>query len=421
MKYTSSPEGDKKVEKDMREICSEINKKIKGVKTIILTGGFARGEGPVKIVGKKIYPYNDYDIQVISEEKISKEQVDKISDEISKKLGYRGIGTFYPFIKKEQSAKNNFYVDLKCDREEELKKLLPRIRTYELRNESLILEGEDLRKIIPDYKLKDIPLAECGKLLIDRMQMIRYYSTKGEHDEEFLTYITQQAYAAICTSLLMLNRKYEIGYRKAFEIFKKSYKKDCPELYDKIPNLDKKIEKFLKWKMDTRKIISWDAEEEFFIAKDNLLETGKYFFSKFLGRKIETTEELSKEMGSMKKEFYLPYLTEIVKQRIGITSRRWAQFLVPLVSLYLKYKYYKRLRLMGIKKIGVLFGKSPEFVIFGATPFMLDSISRKGVNLENLEKAKDIISEIYPSKGKNWEEVSIDYANAYIAFFLQKI
>ena len=102
MRYTISKKGNEKVEEDMKIICEEILKKIPDVDSIFLTGGFSRGEGPMKIEREKVFPYNDYDIQIISKSKISKENIDKISVEISKKLGYRGIRNFYPFKKEEQ-------------------------------------------------------------------------------------------------------------------------------------------------------------------------------------------------------------------------------------------------------------------------------------------------------------------------------
>lgn len=427
-KYTISPAGDRKVEQDMKIICREILEKVKDVDTIILTGGFSRGEGPVKIEKNKILPYNDYDIQVISRTPIGKEETDKISVEISKKIGYAGIANFYPFKKEEQKMKDNFYIDLKVDSPEALRNMLPRIRTYELRNNSMILHGKDLRNLIPDYSLRDIPLSEGAKLLLDRMsQMTEYYSTGEKYEKEFLTYIIQQAYAACCTSLLLLSKKYEIGYKKSMEILKKTYKQDFPELHKKIPNLSKKIEQFIKWKINPKKLPSKDVENEWFIAKESILEVSKYFFSKFLNRKIDTIEELSFSILSMRKEFYNPYIEQIIKNRARVKSRFFLNLSLSAVYVLLAYKYNKRLKKFGIKKRVNIFSKySPEFVIFSSLIYLISSIredktERNKIDENMLNKAKEILNRAYPVKGKNWEETSVDYANAYIAFFLQKI
>jgi len=421
MEYTVSKKANKKIAKDMEIIISEIRKKYPEIISIILSGGFSRGEGPVKIEGNKVYPYNDYDIQIISKNKISKDISDKLSIDISKKLGYRGIDNFYPFKKEEQKIKDNFYIDLKWDSLKDLRNLLPRIRNYELKKHSKIIYGNDVRKIIPEYSLKDMPLSEGAKLLLDRMsQMVEYYSEKGNYEQECLSYFIQQCYAACCTSLLLLSGKYQIGYEKSMKILKETYEKDFPELYKKIPNLHHKIEYFVNWKVDPKKPIIKNLKEEWFIAKNNLIEVTKYFFSKFLKKNICSTEDLSKNILRMDKEFYIPYINSILKNKIGFKSEIISRVLIPFVKVTLIKKYKDRLRQIERKKIGFVWN-SPDLIIFGSLPFLIDSIKQEEVNQNELEKCKNLLKKVYPVKGKYWEEISTEYANAYILFFLQKI
>ncbi len=317
--------------------------------------------------------------------------------------------------------KENFYIDLKCDNPSDLRNLLPRIRTYELRNHSLLLYGKDFRNLIPDYNLKDTPLSEGAKLLLDRMsQMIEYYSGDGKYEKDFLTYIIQQAYAACCTSLLLLSGKYQIGYKKSMEIFKKTYKKDFFKLYKKVPDLDKKIEQFNKWKINPKKLPFKDIEGEWFIAKKNILEVSKYFFSIFLKKEIKDYEDLAKSISDMRTKFYHPYLNAILKNRFKINFGKLSVIPIRIVTLLFKYKYYKRLKKFGIAAFFPP-GKSPDLVIFSTIIYLIDSIEKRKVDKAKLEKGRRILNKIYPCEGKNWEGVSIDYANAYIAFFLQKI
>ena len=77
---------------------------------------------------------------------------------------------------------------------------------------------------------------------------------------------------------------------------------------------------------------------------------------------------------------------------------------------------------MNINKRASLFStKSPDLIIFSSLIPLISSISEGGVDKKILMKAKEKLSRVYPVKGTNWEEISKDYANAYIAFFLQKI
>lgn len=422
MMYTKSKQADEKIENDMKIIVEELRKRVPFVISIILTGGFSRGEGPVKKIKGKFYPYNDYDIQVISKEKLGKDKVDEIATEISKKLGYRGIELFYPFKKEEQDIKNNFYVDLKCDAPTDLKNLLPRIRTYELKNHSKVLWGEDLRNLIPDYKIGEIPLSEGAKLLLDRMsQMIEYYSVEKKHEKESLTYFIQQAYASCCTSLLLLSGKYKIGYKNSMEILKKTYKKDFPGLYEKIPKLHLKVEQFIKWKLNPQKLPNQNVEKEWFICQKNILEVSKYFFSRFLGKNIETTGDLARGILGMRRKFYLHYLNAMMKNKIGFSFGNLSSVFLPGVSFMLKKKYVQRLNKMGIR-FKPNANKSPDLIIFSSLIFLIDSIEEGNkINKNKLERARRILSMVYPVKAHDWEGLTIDYANAYIGFFMMKI
>ena len=423
MQYTKVKQADSKIASDMETICQEIKKQIPSVISVILTGGFSRGEGPVKKINGKFIPYNDYDIQVITREKISKKRTDFIAGDISKKLGYGSItNIFYPFKKENQKLQQSFYIDLKCDTPTDLKKLLPRIRTYELKNDSKILFGKDIRYLIPNYSLKKIPLSESAKLLLDRTsQMIEYYSTEKNYDKEVLTYFIQQAYAACCTALLQISGKYQIGYSKSANILDKTFKKDFPELYNKIPNLHKKINQFIKWKTNPKKLPNQDVEKEWFIARKNILEVLKYFFSKFLNKKIENLDELSKAIGGMQKEFYSPYIKAIIKNKTN--SNFLANLLTPSAFIFLAYdlrrRYNKRLKELEINK--VVRQKSPDLVIFSSGVYILGAITEKGIEKNSLAKARKSLEKVYPVKAQNWEDLTLDYANAYIAFFLQKI
>lgn len=420
MKYTISEKADIMVDNDMKVIVEEIRKKIPEVLSIVLTGSFSRGEGPVKEIDGKYFPYNDYDISVITLKKFNKNKIDKISIELSKKLGYKGIGYFYKFKKEEQKMKENFYVDLKVDTVNDLRKLLPRIRNYELKNESMLLWGRDYRKIIPDFELIEVPLTDAAKLILDRLsQLVQYYSIDNKHDDEFLTYIIQQAYSACCTSLLMLNKNYNVGYGRAMKIFKECYKIDFNELYKKIPDLDEKIEKYVNWKKNPIKLPFENVEKEWFIAKKNLIEVAKYFFGRFLNKQIKDNDILSDSILNMKNEFYGPYLKLIIKSKTNINIDY--RFLLPLVSIVLKYKYYRRLKNVGINDIKVLFGRFPDLVIFASLIYIASSIKDGMVNKRELDKGVKLLSKIYPVNGKDWEEISLDYGNAYIAFFMQKL
>ena len=185
--YTANNKTDKAISNQLNKIVECILKEMKA-EGILLGGSFAMGEGTAKIKGNKVYPFNDFDIYIISEEKISGKKINEISEKVALyfgKLSFVGSGFINP---KEVTLEDTFVFDLKFLSVKELGKLLPRLRNYSLKNKSRVIYGKDFRSIIPDYKLKDIPLSEAAKLLLDRMgQNAEYYSKTKKNDFEIFS------------------------------------------------------------------------------------------------------------------------------------------------------------------------------------------------------------------------------------------
>lgn len=412
---------DKEITRQLDLVCKQILEDIPAAKSIILTGGFARGEGAVKIKGREVYPFNDYDITVVAESPMSKERIDEVAVNAAGKLGLRGIEYFYAFKKDEQELEKNFYIDLKVVTPRELMKMPPRIRNYELRNHGLVLYGQDLKGLIPDFSLKDIPHSEGAKLLLDRMsQLAEYFSIRGEYDDYVLTYMIQQAYTACCTTLLLVSGKYEIGYEKSMNIFFETYKSDFPELYEKIPDLHKQIKKYVEWKRKPDKLPDKNVEAAWFRARSDLFEAAMFFFGKFLGEEIKDLKDFKKAILKMGWKFHRPFLE--------CKLNGLARVLHPLAVFYLKYKYFKRVRRQRGRFFGVFLSfKSPDELIFSAVPLVLMCLEKKDgkfiVDEKMHDEAVKLLKNIYPLRKKleDWDDLTLYYAEAYIAFFMQKL
>lgn len=396
------------IEEHMKKIVSAILKKITPV-AILLGGGFSRGEGPVKVKGKKIFPLNDYDIYVITKKPLNQKVKEALENETSNIMGYKGISVLKDFKKQEQIAEKNFYVDIKFFTIKELKSLLPRLKNYELKTVK-VLYGKDVRKSMNSINLKDIPLSEAVKLLLDRMSQLSYYYSTGKYDKENLSYFIQQAYAACQTSLLLLSKKYNVGYYKNMQTLTKTYEKDFPELAEKCPGLDKRIKKFIEWRLKPDKLPE-NIEAEWFKCREDIYEVTKYVVSNFLNKQIEDIDDLSESILKMAPAYYLPYL-EKKFGRIAILS------IMPL-NFYFKLRYFLA---MKRKKPSLFFNLySPDIIIFSAVPYVLFGVEKdKKDNLERISKAKKLLNSIYFIKSKNWEDLSLEYCDAYFTFYLQK-
>lgn len=413
---------DKEIDNQLKIVSEEICKNINDVKSIIIYGGFGRGEGSVKKVNGKYYPANDFDIYVITEKKADGELLDNIAKTVAARLGSKGI-EFNKFDK-NWSFEDNFYLDLKCLTLNELKKLVPMIRYYELRNSTNIIYGEDVRNLIPDYKIEDIPLGEGFRVLLNRMtHLVEYFSTEGKHNDLVLSFFCTKAYIDSCTALSLLSKRYSPSYKKRMEEFYNNYKEDFPELYDKLPDLHEKIKKYTLWKLNFNGLPEKNAVKFWLQTRKDLLEVVKYFISKLTNKKIETIEELSLAIINLGNEYYEPYSKYFLQNKFNVRSKMLIKIISKCIPWGFKYLYFKKI--LKEKKFypEILLNKrSPDVIIFGSVPFILFAIDEDlNIVQENFNKGFKTLSNVFPTKAKNWEELSQDYADAYILFYLMKI
>lgn len=416
-------EVDKEIERQLKVVTDEICKDIKDVESVLIYGGFGRGEGSVKKSNNKYYPANDFDVYVITRKKADDEVLDNIARRVAEKLGSRGI----PFKRfdKDWSFENNFYLDLKCLTLDELKRLFPMLRYYELRNASNVIYGKDVRNLIPDYKIEDIPFGEGVRILLNRMtHLVEYLSLDGKHNDIVLSFFCAKAYIDSCTSLSFLSRRYYPSYKKRMEDFYENYKNDFPELYEKLPDLNEKVRKYTLWKLNFNgELPEKDAVKFWLQTRKDFMEVVKYFFSRFLNKKIESIEELSNAIINLGEEYYFPYAKHYLKNNFGINSDFLSKIARRLIPLRFKYLYF--LRILKEKKAypNIFLNKrSPDTIIFGSVPYILFAIDDQlKITKENFDNGLRTLKKVYPTNAKTWEELSQDYADAYVLFYLMKI
>ena len=420
-KYCFNSKGDDQVQTQMDLANKIVLERIRGVRSIILYGGFGRGEGSGRFIDGKFFPANDYDVYVITDKRIDNGYIEEVARLVAAKWNKKGI-TLEIFDKK-QTLGDNFYYDFKCLTVDQLKTLFPMLRYYELKNSSVVVWGEDLRYLIPDYKVKDIPIAEAARVLLNRMtHLVEYMSLDGKHDPEMLKYFVAKAYIDACTALLILSEKYAPTYFKRMQIFKETYKKDFSELYEVIPYFADRVSEATLWKLDLDKEINLSDIEYWHQAREDMLEVSKYFFSKFTGKNILNIDDLSNAIQNMNKNYYEPYGYWFLKLR-GLNNKIIPKLMRVTLPYYFKYKFFKRVKnQLKENYFKMLYSSSgPDLIIFSAMPFVLFSLKEDSVDKEMLMKGKEVLSKVYPVKGNDWESISQDYANAYVAFFLQKI
>jgi|SRR3989344_2629807 len=211
-KYTYNKKYDKEIEKQLEIVKYILIKETKPI-SIVLFGGFGKGEGMVDKNGK---PLNDFDIYIIGRKRLSDEECDRLSVKCSTALGRGGLD-FVEHADEEYDEDRFFHVDIRFINYDKISKLLPTQRTFELKNSSQIIYGEDIFNKIPDIKIPD---SDAIRILFNKMDHLLLCENKSNKKIKMI-YI-MKSYLDLCSALLIYKGDFYGYYTKRNEVFKKT-------------------------------------------------------------------------------------------------------------------------------------------------------------------------------------------------------
>ncbi len=408
---------DSQLMEQMKIICDEIKRKYDQVYSILLAGGFGRGEGSIKITKDgKVMPLKDYDIYVITDVEISeKEYIDmirRIHDRIS-------IESSWYF----SVAPGAFNIGVQAIRLDKLKRLPPDIATIDLKFASKVLYGEDLRKEIL-LSLDDIILSTGALVLfnktiglLENMNLRFFIEEPSKEERNSMIYECGKTFVEMCTALTILARKYSPSYAKRAEYLPRLLNENFPSLLKKLPDLSSRVAFFTDLKLTSRfDEYVGDPVQLWFVTRQYFDEILKYYLDKFLnldssdGGWIDFSKSLYRELSS---EFFKEYLHYNLRDFAGYNRR-----LLPVLSLvgqlYDNFHFVNRIR--SIEKVfyltPILSWRSPLIKIFCASTLALNSINIDGsIDAALLNEAVEYIKKAYPlienhsSDRANWDAV----------------
>jgi len=196
---------DDRISKDMKILLEFVLTVVgkENISSLILVGGFGRGEGSVIVKNKAMTPLNDYDLLLVVKKPLTKRLKQKIKS-VSKKLAKQFKIDFV-------DIDIVTYNDL--DRFDQIS-----IANYEILNKNIVIFGEPLRnkKINP----KKIPLFEVTRLMLNRaggmlMAKLVLEDYKDNRDVKRFVYIQcMKAILALGDAYLLLNKKYDSSYEQ---------------------------------------------------------------------------------------------------------------------------------------------------------------------------------------------------------------
>lgn len=398
MAYTVSEKADKKVQQDIDIIKKIIIERLNPI-SIILFGGFGRGEGSFIIENRKILPLNDYDLYVITKKKVPDRILDEIGKECSKAIGRGGL-EFYETPLEVYDKNKFFHVDLRCLTPNQLRRLKKINRTYELKHASTVIYGEDVRGAIKDFSL---PFSESFRYLMNpACQLIvcmdrNRLKNAFRGDEKILAvHYINKVYLACASALLISAGKFSPTYIGTCEEFKKIYGK-------KFPGLSRRIEEATRFKLRPNFDKKKDITAEWFQARDDLTFTLKYLAEKHLNIRTNELKGVIREIyKKLPYTYFTPYLP------FGFLSRFMfsAQYLLNV--LYFQRTGYAKV-LLTWKDVGIRIALAAFLLLYA-----LD-------NEEIKDEAESYINAFAPLRDNNWDSLRKALLYAYDKYFSQKL
>ena len=278
--------------------------------SIILFGGFGKGEGSIRAVEGKPVPFNDFDFYIVTEKKLSDEELDIISKNASAEIGMGGLEVAY-FPEEGYDSKKFFHVDTRCIPYNQFGNLMKTQRYYELKYGSQVIYGDNsVLDKIKEIKPEEIPVSEGLRNLFNKLHTMLLGLRQEYNDEQkkIRIFWSYKSYMSICEALLILDRKFAPTSKERARIFSEIYEKNFPDLHKKIPNLAKKIEKAtrFKLKLDFKVDDEWLWNE----ALKDILTVFEYYIKKIT--KVENVATAINKI--LPYSYFKPYL----KHKIGV-------------------------------------------------------------------------------------------------------
>ncbi|MFH0831814.1 MAG: hypothetical protein V1886_03040 [archaeon] len=397
MKYTISKKADEKVESELEIIKRIIIKKLNPI-SIILFGGFGRGEGSFEIKNSRVIPLNDYDIYVVAKRNIPGDVLDKVGRECSNAIGRGGL----EFAETYQGIydKNKFFhVDLRCLVYSQLGKMRRINRTYELKHASTVIYGEDVRSRINDI---EIPISESLRYLLNPACHLllcmdsRRLKGKFRKDEKmFAMHHISKTYLACASSLLISAGKFSPTYTGTADSFKKEYGKKFPELAGR-------IDEAIKLKVMPREQEK-DAVKKWIEARDDLAFCMGYIAKKHWNVKYNSLKALVEGIyKQVPYTYFTPYLP------LGFLSKMAfpAQYLLNILY-FMRTSQWKVL--LSWRDAGLNIAMSSLMMLYAFN------------NKELCNYLYRRISSFSKPKSSKWEDLRAALLFAFDKYFSQKL
>lgn len=410
---------DNKIEQELQIVCEEILKVIKPV-SIILFGGFGRGEGSAQISNGEVVLSKDYDTLLVVKKKLSPSVIYQMSENIHRRLGRTNpLDSVDMEMGSGVSLVQYTLVDLLYFRD---------AKTYEIKAASKLLWGEDIREKIP-LKPEDLspwngirfllrkPPGLCASFSPEYLESPPMGGKKGTLIHECI-----RVYLDGGVLLTILAKAYRPTYHERAKVIKESLASTLPGLVRQLPDLAQKMEFFTDCKLfpSEEKYNALDPVRLWFETRKDLGIILRYFMEHHLGEKAEGWAELFEKYNTrMNREFVDELAYFYLKKRFKIANKPLARLANLAYQRLFCLKYVLKLCQKERRLLLRALNEFPAFKICTSGLMLLFSLNEDGTLDEDLFNSfTQSLSRIYPLKiqsssdEERWKEAVDGYIRA---------
>lgn len=402
------PNIDKQIQDRIERIVRKLVEEFPKIHSIILTGGFGKGEGSVAISDEIVKPLRDFDFIVIFERDVPKKEFKSFL----KNLMCNESEMLY-----EYKYNKEFSVDIHATTIKNLN-YYPDIVTYDLKRGQIVY-GHDVRNDII-IEAHDIPLRSGARLLFQKstalIGVMTYDRTKSglKSSKERDTFIreTSKVYVEIGSALCILAKQYKSHANKRLQILSSIYREHFSKLYRNVPELVERIEFCTHHKLDPHSNpIREDPIKFWFQARNDIGEVMKFYFEEYLGLHFEEwlsyIESLESTLGRF---YYIPLIRNLLDLKGIPYNKTILSFLNSIYNLKANFdqatssnnKYHIRKVLLSKISLNIRFFCACLSLLFALNP---DGTTKK----EYVKKAQNLLSfvRLRNNSVSPWEEARL--------------
>ena len=198
-----------RIDQDLGLIIAMLLEEVIELSSVILVGGFGRGEGSVVKINGKYQPINDYDIAIIGKAWKNPSKIGEIRHQLTLKSRIR-------------------HIDLSIIQPERLKDLKYNMSNFDLKYGSRVVYGpKNILDTIPEWSMEQMPKKEAiTPLFLYLSSLLQSYPSERKMTNEDIFWSYQQLTKSILgwsTALLIFEGSYHPSYRKRNEVFQEIF------------------------------------------------------------------------------------------------------------------------------------------------------------------------------------------------------